>query len=425
MNKIFNRFRQLTSSGGYTYELFDYLEHTGHNEYIRIPFHPTEKTNLKFRYSVPTITEECEIFGCRNSNRTTSFYWYQNTTSGGSIFSRTGNAPQNFGNTILYDWYTVEGASTQWVRKRPGTTTTDQYRNWEGTAFTVLYDLFIFAINHADIPASSPINQVAGVKMAAMDILEDQIILMHLHPAKRSDGRTGYLDTLSGEFHMSVNEYDFNVGNFEDEYVFYDYLESTQNGSSGYLGLQAIDTKIPASSNVHIKVKAQLTQANRFYLFGARDSSTSNQLVCRLVSLSKPGITTFDYGTSSQDAYMVGSVDINEIYTIELFDDYNRRIERTDSSGNIISIPITGSDFTGTSNITLFGMNSNNGYDTGFRDQGRVGDTQIWVGNVKMRDYRSAVRKYDSKTGMFDSVDNILYQDRGGREFLYGNWITN
>lgn len=425
MNKILERYRQLIASNGYTYELFDYLEHTGHNEYIRIPFNPTEKTNLKLRYSVPTNTEECYLFGCRNSNRTTTFYWYQNSSSG-SIFSRTGASQQNFGSTALYDWYTVEGANTQWVRKKPGTTTADQYRNWDGTSFTVLYDLFIFAINHADISTSSPINSVAGVKIAAIDILEDQTILMHLQPARRNDGRTGYLDTLSGAFYMSTNEYDFNVGNFEDEYIFYDYLESTQSGTSGYLGLQAIDTKIPAGSNVHIKVKAQLTQSNRFYLFGARDSSTSNQLVCRLVSLSKPGITTFDYDTSEQDAYMLGSADPNEVYTIELFDDSsNRRIERTDSSGDIISVPISGSDFTGSSYITLFSMNDNNAYATGFRDQGRIGDTQIWVGNVKMRDYKSAVRKYDNKTGMFDSVDKVLYQDRGGREFSYGNWITN
>ena len=48
-NKILDRYRQMMGvSHGYTYEYFDYLEHTGRGEYIILPYHPNEKTNLKF-----------------------------------------------------------------------------------------------------------------------------------------------------------------------------------------------------------------------------------------------------------------------------------------------------------------------------------------------------------------------------------------
>ena len=112
-----------------TYEFFDYLEHTGHGEYIKLPYQPNNRTRLVFKYSVPTITEECILFGSRNKKRTASFYWYQNTNSGGGIFSRTGNSPQNFGNSFIYDWYEIVANTTmEWVRKRPGTSTGDQTR---------------------------------------------------------------------------------------------------------------------------------------------------------------------------------------------------------------------------------------------------------------------------------------------------------
>ena len=76
---------------------------------------------------------------------------------------------------------------------------------------------------------------------------------MYLRPARRSDGRTGYHDTLNDVFYFSENEYDFNVGNYADEYIYYDYLENTV--TSGYLGQQYIRTGINAGSNVKIKIK--------------------------------------------------------------------------------------------------------------------------------------------------------------------------
>ena len=151
-NKILDRYRQMMMgvSHGYTYEYFDYLEHTGRGEYINLPYHPNNRTRLVFKYSVPTITEECILFGSRNTNRTMVFYWYQNT-SGGSILSRTGGGVSNFGNSYVYDWYeVVANTSMEWVRKRPGTSTGDQTRTWDGTEFTVDYNMYLFAINHSD-----------------------------------------------------------------------------------------------------------------------------------------------------------------------------------------------------------------------------------------------------------------------------------
>lgn len=427
-NKILDRYRQMMGvSHGYTYEYFDYLEHTGRGEYIILPYHPNEKTYLKFGYSVPTITEECILFGSRNRLRTTTFYYQQDVRSG-SIMTKTGGGSVNFGNTFIYDWYDVDPVSSnEWVRKRPGTSTADQTRTWNGTVFTVDYNLYIFAINHNDGVIGtgahdSKVNLVPGVKMSTIELYEDQTLLMDLRPARRSDGRTGYHDTLNDVFYFSENQYDFNVGNYADEYIYYDYLENTVTTTSTYNGQQYIRTGINGGSNVKMKIKGQLTQTNRFFMFGARNSVNTKQFLCRLCSSSAEvaGRTTFDYANSATDAYRFGIADINKVYTIETFPDH---ITRTDNKGNIETVSIPQTTFQGNCNITLFALNDANKYASNLRDYGRIGECQMWVDNILQRDYQPAVRRWDGKVGMFERVNSILYQSYTKTAFAtYGNW---
>lgn len=426
MNKVNRIFMSLLGNRKKaTYEFFDYLEHTGNGEYINLPYRPNNKTRMKFRYSVPTITEECTLFGSRNSNRTSVFYWYQNTNSGGSIFSMTGGGPINFGNSYIYDWYeVVANTPMSWVRKRPGTAIVDQTRTWDGTEFTVQFNMYLFAINNNDAPIgtanfNSPVNKIAGVKMSDIELYEDTDLIMNLKPARRDDGRTGYYDTISNVFYFSENEYDFNVGNFADEYDYYDYLESTVN--SGYLGLQYIRTGINAGSNVKIKIKGQLTQTSRCFIFGSRDAVDRNKFLCRLCSGASidAGRTTFDYADSTT-TYRFDVADMNKVYTIETFSDH---WTRTDQDGNVESVSIPETTFQGHSDITLFALNQNNQYSSETRDYGRVGECQMWVNNVLQRDYKPAVRKWDGKVGMFERVNSILYQSYTTKAFnTYGNW---
>ena len=423
-NKILDRYRQMMGvSHGYTYEYFDYLEHTGRGEYIILPYHPNEKTFLKYKYSVPTNTEECILFGSRNRNRTTTFYFLQNVSSG-SIMTKTGGGSVNFGNTYIYDWYDIDPVSpAKWIRKRPGTSTADQTRTWDGTVFTVDYNMYLFAINHNDGVIGtgahdSKVNLVAGVKMSTIALYEDSTLLMYLRPARRSDGRTGYHDTLNDVFYSSENEYDFNVGNYADEYIYYDYLENTVTTTSTYNGQQYIRTGINSGSNVKIRIKGQLTQTYRFFMFGARNSVNSNQFLCRLGALTSGTTqTTFGYAT---DAYRFGLADINKVYIIETFPDH---WTRTDNEGNIKTVSISQTTFQGDCNITLFALNQNNKYASNLIDYGRIGECQMWVDNILQRNFQPAVRRWDGKVGMFERVNNILYQSYTNTAFAnYGNW---
>ena len=425
-NKILDRYRQMMGvSHGYTYEYFDYLEHTGRGEYIILPYHPNEKTYLNFKYAVPTNTEECILFGSRNRTRTTTFYYIQNV-SGGSIMTKTGGGSVNFGNTFVYDWYDIDPVSpAEWVRKRPGTSTADQTRTWDGTKFTVDYNLYLFAINHNDGVIGtgahdSKVNLVAGLKMSAIELYEDQTLLMNLKPARRSDGRTGYHDTLNDVFYFSENEYDFNVGNYADEYIYYDYLENTVTTTSTYNGQQYIRTGINGGSNVKMKIKGQLTQTYRFFMFGARDNNGVNQFLCRLGTLTSGTTqTTFGYA-SIPTVFSFGTADMDSVYTIETFPDH---WTRTDQNGNVVTVSIPETTFQGNSIITLFALNQNNNYASNLRDYGRIGECQIWVDNILQRNFQPAVRRWDGKVGMFEKVNSILYQSYTSTAFAnYGNW---
>lgn len=414
-NKILDRYRQMMGiSHGYTYEYFDYLEHTGRGEYIILPYHPNEKTYLKYRYSVPTNTEECILLGSRNKMRTTTFYYMQNNV-GGSIMTKTGGGAVNFGNTYIYDWYDIDPISpAEWVRKRPGTSTADQTRTWDGTEFTVDYNLYLFAINHNDGPIGtgahdSKVNNVAGVKMSAIELYEDQTLLMNLKPARRSDGRTGYHDTLNDIFYFSVNEYDFNVGNYADEYIYYDYLESTDTN-------QYVNTGLFASSDLSINCRCFGRRGyTNLIAFGGRTNRGVAELSLRLQSPT-PGFTnriTSTYNDSSQR--VLGMFVPEEIYDIN----YSKtEVSVTGSQGTSGTVTNPGISFLSTRHVNLFGYNNTS---TPGVAGVCIGKCKMYENSVLKRDYKPSVRRYDGKTGMFDSVDNILYQSYTGVNFAYGN----
>lgn len=414
-NKILDRYRQMMGvSHGYTYEYFDYLEHTGRGEYIVLPYHPNNRTRLNFKYSVPTITQECILFGSRNSNRTTVFYWYQNINSGG-IFSRNGGGVSNFGNTFIYDWYeVVANTSMEWVRKRPGTSTGNQTRTWDTTEFTVDYNLYLFAINHNDGVIGtgthdSKVNLVSGVKMSAIELYEDQTLLMNLRPARRSDGRTGYHDTLNDVFYFSENEYDFNVGNYADEYIYYDYLESTDTN-------QYIDTGLFASSDLSINCRCfGRSGYTNLIAFGGRTTNGVAEVSLRLQSPSPAFINRITSTYNNTGQKVLGMFVPEEIYDIS----YSKtEVSVTGSQGTYGTVTNPGTSFLSTRHVNLFGFNNTS---TPGVAGVCIGECKMYENSVLKRDYKPSVRRYDGKTGMFDSVDNVLYQSYKGVNFAYGN----
>lgn len=413
-NKILDRYRQMMGvSHGYTYEYFDYLEHTGRGEYIVLPYHPTEKTNLKFRYSNPTRTKECILWGCRNSTRTTTYYLYTNTSSG-CIISRTGNSVQNFGATQLYDWYEIVGNNTSWTRERVGTGDPISVRTTDGTVSTVDYNLYIFAINHADNPIGdggqdSKVNTVAGVKLSAIELYEDQTLVMNLVPARRSDERTGYHDTLNDVFYFSENEYNFNVGNYADEYIYYDYLESTDTN-------QYVDTGLFASSDLSINCRCfGRSGYTNLIAFGGRNSSGVAEISLRLQSPIPNNRNRITSTYNNTREKILGMFVPEEIYDIS----YSKtEVSVIGSQGTTGTVTNPGTSFFSTKHVNLFGFNNTS---TPGVAGVCIGECKMYENSILKRDFKPSVRRYDGKTGMFDSVNNILYQSYKGVNFAYGN----
>lgn len=416
MNEILRHRRYCMKKKAPQYEFFDYLEHTGHGEYINLPYQPNNRTRLKFRYSVPTITEECILFGARNRIRTTSFYWYQNTNLGGSIFSRTGGGLHNFGNSFLYDWYeVVANTPTEWVRKRQGTSAADQTRSWDGTEFTVPFNLYLFCINHNDAPVGSgshdsKVNLVAGVKISAIELYEDTELLMDLKPARRNDGRTGYYDALNDAFYFSENEYDFNVGMYADEYDYYDYLENTSQG-------QYINTTIKPDQDTDIELDyfSILSYAgSQVHIFGGQNAWVNGSY--RVVFYSSRLGAVFG---ALQLNTGFGSSSFGHAMT---FSKQGSAITAADVDTGITysgSIP-SGATYASNYDLALFGCLDRDGAWT---NQGivRIGAGRLKQNGILVRNFRPAVRRADGKTGMFDGVDSILYQSYTGVAFNYGN----
>lgn len=305
---------------------------------------------------------------------------------------------------------TIEGDNTSWTRERIGTGDAISTRTTDGTVYTVDYDIYIFGINHADNPIGSgsrdsKVNLVSGVKLSAIELYEDHTLMMDLQPARRSDGRTGYYDTLNDDFYFSENAYDFNVGNYADEYIYYDYLESDLQ--------QYILTGIIPDNTTRVKGKMQMVGENRFFAFGARDSNGVNQFLIRLSNGS--GRTSWNYGNQQIDS---DPVTVGETYTV----DANRNIwTRTDSENFAVVNIFNVQTFTTMRQLALFALFGEN--NILYRDNGRLGDLQIYKSDVLMRNFRPSVRRWDGKAGMFEQVNNILYQSYSNKPFsLYGNW---
>ena len=245
--------------------------------------------------------------------------------------------------------------------------------------------------------------------MSAIELYEDSTLLMYLRPARRSDGRTGYHDTLNDVFHFSENEYDFNVGNYADEYIYYDYLESTDTN-------QYVDTGLFASSDLSINCRCfGRSGYTNLIAFGGRTTNGVAEVSLRLQSPT-PGFTnriTSTYNSTKQK--VLGIFVPEEIYDIN----YSKtEVSVTGSQGTTGTVTNPGTSFLSTRHVNLFGFNNTS---TPGVAGVCIGECKMYENSVLKRNYKPSVRRYDGKTGMFDSVDNILYQSYTGVNFAYGN----
>ena len=188
------------------------------------------------------------------------------------------------------------------------------------------------------------------------------------------------------------------------EYIRVDYIEST--------GTQYIDTGVIANQDtgfdIKFKTNDSMSNVSSEYgaIFGARESSTINELQLTTFAGTPMYFGTLRYGTGS--SYTAGFGDLSTVQHVSL-----KNKVYIGNSGTRLQLSKT---FTTPVPITIFALNQN-----GNKIQyGKLllYNFTLYDGDVLIRDFLPCYRKSDSVIGLYDVVNDRFYTNSGTGEFL-------
>ena len=186
--------------------------------------------------------------------------------------------------------------------------------------------------------------------------------------------------------------------------VFLEYIQSS--------GTQYIDTGIYSKSGLTIEYAFQIIgeRSISVALFGGREASTLNQLVCFMNTDRHIGIRFND----SPSAYGP-RITIDDKKHVVKFVDNESYVDGEYNSRSMSSQP-----FLGNCTIFVFGVNTGGDFDTLQVIGQRAYSFKIKDGNSLVRNFIPCYRKSDNVAGMYDLVTNTFYTNAGTGDFIVG-----
>lgn len=176
-------------------------------------------------------------------------------------------------------------------------------------------------------------------------------------------------------------------------------------------GTQYIDTGVLVKSGLHVVLKMKFNNAST--VMGGDEGFAKKSFSFIIASSDPPYLT---YGNQY---HQLKKGQINSGSYIFDFND-NVWVFKSFGGTTVLSYTFNEETFTGNSNIYLFGISRNGSAVTSALFNGNIYECQIYDGDILVRDYVAAERKYDLTAGLFDKVNNVFYVNKGTGAFEKG-----
>ena len=265
--------------------------------------------------------------------------------------------------------------------------------------FSSNYNITLFALNARGVIENNSLMQLFNCK-----IWEGDTLVRDFVPAlRKSDGKVGLYDLVSATFFTNLGTENFATNtqyesNFSKEYEQLEYIEST--------GTQYIDTGIKSSNE--ISIISEFSSANieqqRCYVFGVYGNSNER--------------IQFSYSNPEFLGWYSQYSNSNKLFSL----DTEKHIINV-SKGNFVldgtSIyTFNDGTFYANYNITLFALNASGVIQN--NSLMKLYSCKIWNGKTLVRDFVPALRKSDSKVGLYDKVTQTFFSNQGEGMFIEG-----
>ena len=192
--------------------------------------------------------------------------------------------------------------------------------------------------------------------------------------------------------------------NYINDYQLVEYIESN--------GGEYIDTLYKPNNNT--RVYASYYKTNDYsFVFGARTNYSVNDFFEFFDA--KPNVYWAQFYNSGINETLI-SHNNNTIHKVNMGNGYatidDQKLKITDTTAT----------FTGTYNLFIFGLNESGSIE-GRKLNGRIYEFKIYDNGTIVRSMMPAVRKSDNVIGMYDTVNNAFYVNKGTGSFIKGNNI--
>lgn len=213
-------------------------------------------------------------------------------------------------------------------------------------------------------------------------------------------------------WHDTSHFLDYNVNNSSNvSYHFVNYIESS--------GTQYIDTGIFSKGSLKILTTIEYKQFISTYgynfIFGGRN----------MMAVNANGLLVNNNTMRFRNDYYNWTLDLNPQYN-NLFTKWNivknkGNLICTSTDGQIISaIGNNEETFTSNSTIYIFAMHDGTGTAIAYPGSFKLYSFTIYDNNTLVRDYKPCIRISDNKVGLYDSVTDTFYENKGTGNFTYG-----
>lgn len=182
-----------------------------------------------------------------------------------------------------------------------------------------------------------------------------------------------------------------------------EYIESS--------GTQYIDTGFIANQDTRIVVDFQPLEIVASFIFGARTSAASRAYALNIGGSPIQLLSSF--GSSGNKA--IELLDTTKRYTVD-------KDKRVVYLNGIKKATLTANTFTTQGNINIFACNQAgaNGY---LPSKMRLYSCQMYDNGTLIRDFIPCYRKSDKKTGLYDLVNSVFYENNGTGDFIKGGEV--
>lgn len=366
------------------FAVVDYIQSTG-TQYIDTNYTPTSNTKVEMEFCATDVTNNAALFCARTGMNSNTYSCF--------ILPTTIRADFGSNQTSISSLIVSANQNYKLTFESGKVSLNDNEKTFSEETFTAGGPMVIFTSYGSYVNNNfSGFGNYAKMKLYDFKIYDNGTLVRHFVPVVRiSDVEAGLFDTVEGKFYTNQGTGSFTTPSVAEGYTDVNYIQST--------GTQYINTgvNIDASTQLfNIDLSIKWNDISTRQLMGYNGDTAGYFGVTTNGYYENAGVeTTFLANTTSYDLVSFSQDSTNRILSVNGETDKRNKNAK---SGELTLLMLIG----------------------GYQCKVNLSYCKVTVDDVLVRDFLPVVRNSDKVAGLYDTVNDVFYENQGTGAFSWG-----